>query len=68
MSETRDVRKIPLKEVARRIGVNPNTLTGWDQPEANCRVDLPIAYVLCEYFGVTLNDLFEFVPVTNSNN
>jgi DNA-binding XRE family transcriptional regulator len=57
----REGRAITLQEVAKDIGANPNTLTRWNRPAANSLIDIEIAFALCDYFGCTLDDLFERV-------
>jgi transcriptional regulator with XRE-family HTH domain len=63
--EAKEGRNIPLKEVAAAIGINANTLTRWNKPEANSLIDIEIAHALCGYFGVKLDELFEFVASTD---
>lgn len=55
-------RRITLEEVATETGVNVNTLTRWARPTPITLISSDVAYALCNYFGVTLNDLLEFVP------
>ena len=53
-------RKIlKLSDVAHATGINRNTLTSMYYDRA-IRIELPVADKLCQYFGCTMNDLFEY--------
>ena len=53
-------RKLKISDVARDTGLHRNTVTLLYQETAT-RVDLEAIDVLCNYFGVNVSDLFEFV-------
>jgi len=52
---------ISLSEVAQETGVSRPTLVAWANNTVT-RFDLPVIEALCQYFGVTLSDLLEYVP------
>ena len=55
-----DDRKIlKLSGVVDATGINRNTLTNMYYDRA-VRIELPVADKLCEFFGCTMNDLFEY--------
>jgi putative transcriptional regulator len=56
-------RKLKISDVARDTGLHRNTITLLYQETAT-RVDLEAIDKLCQYFEVTVNDLFEYVPST----
>ena len=54
-------RKLKTADVARDTGLHRNTITLlYDETAA--RVDLEAIDRLCEYLGVSVAELFEFVP------
>jgi putative transcriptional regulator len=54
-------RKLKISDVARDTGLHRNTITLLYQ-ETSARVDIEAMDKLCEYFGVGVGELFEFVP------
>lgn len=54
-------RTISLLEVSEETGIGRPTLTRW-QKNTVTRFDLPVIEALCEYFGVSLSELLEYVP------
>lgn len=54
-------RKLKVIDVARQTGLHRNTITLlYDETAA--RVELEAVEKLCELFGVTVGELFEYVP------
>lgn len=61
----REKAKIPLSEVADKTGITRPTLVAW-QTNTVTRFDLSVIEALCQYFGVNLSDLLEYIPPDNS--
>lgn len=54
-------RKLKVVDVARQTGLHRNTITLlYDETAA--RVELEAVEKLCALFGVTVGELFEYVP------
>ena len=53
-------RKLKISDVARDTGLHRNTITLLYQ-ETSARIDVDALDKLCEYFGVGVADLFEYV-------
>ena len=53
-------RKLKISDVARDTGLHRNTITLLYQ-ETSARIDVDALNKLCEYFGVGVADLFEYV-------
>lgn len=54
-------RKLKVIDVARQTGLHRNTITLLYN-ETAARVDLEAIEKLCQLFGVTVGELFEYVP------
>lgn len=54
-------RKLKVIDVARQTGLHRNTITLLYDETAS-RVDLEAIEKLCALFGVTVGELFEYVP------
>ena len=54
--ETREQRRISLKEVQRQTGIAWGTLQSWANNKVT-RFDTPVVVALCEYFECDLEDL-----------
>ena len=54
-----DRKILKLSDVVHATGINLNTLTNMYYDRA-VRIELPVADKLCEFFGCTMNDLFEY--------
>jgi len=52
---------IPLLEVSKQTGIARRTLYAWQKNVVD-RFDTSIIEALCNYFGVSLSDLLEYVP------
>ncbi|TCS35610.1 putative transcriptional regulator [Paucimonas lemoignei] len=57
-------RKLKIVDVARATGLHRNMITLLYNETAS-RVDLDAVDKLCAYFGVSVGELFEYVPVTS---
>ena len=57
----REKRKISLTEVHETTGVSRPTLQAWENNTVT-RFDTDVIEALCQYFGVNLSDLLEYVP------
>ena len=53
-------RKLKISDVARDTGLHRNTITLLYQA-TSARIDVDALNKLCEYFGVSVADLFEYV-------
>lgn len=58
-------RKLKISDVARDTGLHRNTITLLYQETAT-RVDLDAVNILCSYFGISVGELFEYVPEDDS--
>ncbi len=54
-------RKISLTEVHEETGISRPTLQAWENNTVT-RFDVSIIEALCQYFGVRLSDLLEYIP------
>jgi putative transcriptional regulator len=54
-------RKLKVIDVARDTGLHRNTITLLYQ-ETSARIEVAALDKLCEYFGVGVADLFEYIP------
>ena len=59
-------RKLKVIDVARQTGLHRNTITLLYE-ETAARVDLEAIEKLCALFGVTVGELFEYVPEGTGN-
>ena len=57
----RDKDTLPLSRVATETGIARRTLYAWQSNKVD-RFDAYIIDRLCQYFGVTIADLLEYVP------
>jgi putative transcriptional regulator len=60
----REKRAIPLLEVSKETGIARRTLYAWQKNTVD-RFDTGVIEALCQYFGVPLSDLLEYVPPDN---
>ena len=58
-------RKLKVVDVARQTGLHRNTITLL-YDETAVRVDIEAIDRLCEFFGVGVGELFEFVPSSDA--
>jgi putative transcriptional regulator len=57
----KEKRNIPLTEVAKDTGIARRTLYAWQNNNID-RFDTDVIEKLCQYFGVNLSDLLEYIP------
>ncbi len=57
----KEKRNIPLTEVAKDTGIARRTLYAWQNNNID-RFDTDVIEKLCQYFGVKLSDLLEYIP------
>jgi putative transcriptional regulator len=57
----REKRRISLTEVHEETGISRPTLQAWENNTVT-RFDLPVIEALCQYFGVNLSGLLEYIP------
>jgi putative transcriptional regulator len=57
----REKRKVSLTEVHEATGVARPTLQAWENNTVT-RFDTNVVDALCQYFGVGLSELLEYVP------
>lgn len=60
-------RKLKVVDVSRQTGLHRNTITLLYDETAS-RVDLEAIDRLCEFFGVEVGELLEFIPNTEAKN
>lgn len=58
-------RKLKVVDVSRQTGLHRNTITLLYDETAS-RVDLEAIDRLCEFFGVEVGELLEFIPNTEA--
>jgi transcriptional regulator with XRE-family HTH domain len=57
----REKSTIPLSDVAKKTGIARRTLYAWQSNKVD-RFDGDVIERLCEYFGVPLSALLEYIP------
>jgi putative transcriptional regulator len=57
----KEKRRISLTEVHQETGISRPTLQAWENNTVT-RFDLSVIEALCQYFGVSLSELLEYVP------
>jgi len=57
----REKRTVTLTEVSKATGVARRTLYAWQNNNID-RFDTDVIEKLCQYFGVRLPDLLEYIP------
>jgi putative transcriptional regulator len=57
-------RKLKISDVSRDTGINRGTITRLYNETAT-RVELEVIDKLCDYFDITVAELFERVPQNN---
>ena len=63
--EKREKRRIKQAEIAKALGVSPNTIANWIKDEIT-QIDTNVLIGLCDYFGVTFDQMLyiEEIPDT----
>ena len=59
-------RKLKISDVARDTGLHRNTVTLLYQ-ETAVRIDMDAMEKLCQYFGVSVGEMFEYIPAVGSS-
>lgn len=54
--ERQEKRRIKMSDIAREIGVSPNTVTSWVRDEVT-KIESHVLIGLCEYFNCRIEDL-----------
>lgn len=54
-------REISVAEIAEAVDLSKQTIYDWKSGKQLDSLDSDTAYALCQYFGVQLSDLVEFV-------
>ncbi len=54
--EKREKRRIRQSEIAKALGVSPNTISNWLKDEIT-QIDTNVLIGLCDYFGVTFEQM-----------
>jgi len=60
--QNKENRFIPIAEVAQVTGIPRKTLYQWEKNTVT-RFDTKIVDKLCEYFGITLTELLDHIPL-----
>ena len=59
--ELRRERRISQEELARAVGTTRQTITAIEV--GKCVASLPLAYKIAHYFGLTIEEVFDFSEV-----
>lgn len=51
-------KQINIAQLAREVGITENAVRGYAKNTFN-RIDCQVAIKLCDYFGVTMGDMFQ---------
>ena len=57
-------RQINIAQLAREVGITENAVRGYAKNTFN-RIDCQVAVKLCDYFGVTIGDMFQIREVSD---
>jgi len=57
----KEKRNISLAEIADETSISRKTLYAWQNNTVD-RFDVKVIEALCQYFGVSLADLLEYIP------
>jgi putative transcriptional regulator len=55
-------KQIKIAQLAREVGITENAVRGYAKNTFN-RIDCQVAVKLCDYFGVTVGDMFQIREV-----
>lgn len=55
-------KQINIAQLAREVGITENAVRGYAKNTFN-RIDCQVAVKLCDYFGVTVGDMFQIREV-----
>lgn len=65
LSKIMGERKLKISDVSRDTGINRGTITRLYNETAT-RVELEVIDTLCDYFDITVAELFERIPQNNN--
>ncbi len=65
LSKIMGERKLKISDVSRDTGINRGTITRLYNETAT-RVELEVIDTLCDYFDITIAELFERIPQNNN--
>lgn len=57
-------KQINIAQLAREVGITENAVRGYAKNTFN-RIDCQVAIKLCDYFGVSIGDMFQIREVSN---
>ncbi len=57
-----DDKQINIAQLAREVGITENAVRGYAKNTFN-RIDCQVAIKLCDYFGVTIGEMFQIREV-----
>lgn len=59
-------KQINIAQLAREIGITENAVRGYAKNTFN-RIDCQVAIKLCDYFGVTIGDMFQIREIVSND-
>ena len=57
-------KQINIAQLSREVGITENAVRGYAKNTFN-RIDCQVAVKLCDYFGVTIGDMFQIREVSD---
>ncbi|MBD2667311.1 helix-turn-helix domain-containing protein [Richelia sinica] len=57
-------KQINIAQLAREVGITENAVRGYAKNTFN-RIDCQVAIKLCDYFGVSIGEMFQIREVNN---
>jgi len=57
-------KQINIAQLAREVGITENAVRGYAKNTFN-RIDCQVAVKLCDYFGVSVGDMFQIREVSD---
>ncbi|MFM5888946.1 MAG: helix-turn-helix domain-containing protein [Dolichospermum sp.] len=57
-------KQINIAQLAREVGITENAVRGYAKNTFN-RIDCQVAIKLCDYFGVSIGDMFQIREVNS---
>ena len=57
-------KQINIAQLAREVGITENAVRGYAKNTFN-RIDCQVAVKLCDYFGVSIGDMFQIREVSD---
>ena len=65
IKELRKERKLSQEELAAAVGTTRQTITSIEV--GKCTASLPLAYKIARYFGLHIEDVFDFSEIDEEN-